>query len=70
MTTSSNELVSDQLQFHICEQCGKRTPYREAAPHKRFCSGKCRTLWHQAQRKQAMIAYRKAISGGPNDQSK
>lgn len=41
-----------------CDNCGKEFKPLRMAPHKRFCSGKCRNEWHLTRRKVAMARFR------------
>jgi len=43
-----------------CEQCGKATPEQPSAKNKRFCSERCRNLWHSLRRKEGLALLRKA----------
>lgn len=50
--------------FRACEHCARPYSLDARAPHKRFCSSRCRMAWHQAQRQQAVTAFRKAAYRG------
>ncbi len=47
-----------------CEQCGQPYSPDSRAPHKRFCSAKCRLQWHQAQRQLAVTEHRERLKKG------
>lgn len=38
----------------LCLNCGKPTRLTRDAPHKKFCSAKCRIAWHNERRRKAM----------------
>lgn len=47
-----------------CASCGKGFVAPPAAPHKRFCSEKCRNEWHRQERAQAVEELRVRSSSG------